>query len=69
MTLPQTSKELNMVMSPKKAAWRLQGLIGQLKSLRKQGVLSLKQELAALRPLQDALKTQQFNTTSSPKAD
>ena len=63
-------KELNMAMPPKKAAWRLQGLIGQLKSLRKQGVLTLKQEIAALRPLQDALKIQQFNISSpSPKPD
>lgn len=36
-----------MTMDTKKAAWRLQGLLGQFKSLRKQGVLTVGEELAA----------------------
>lgn len=45
-------------MEAKKASWRLKGLIGQMKSLRKAGVLTAQQELNVLKELQGALRRQ-----------
>lgn len=47
-------------MEAKKAIWRLRGLIGQMKSLRKQGVLTARQELAIVKELHKALREQEL---------
>lgn len=47
-------------MEARKAIWRLRGLIGQMKSLRKQGVLTVGQELTIVKELRKALREQEL---------